>query len=244
MNSSSDRSSRDDSVRHRVVAIDGPAGSGKSTVAKRLANVAGLEYLDTGAMYRAVTFAVILRNVDPEDSVAVTQVAEDCTIVQHEDGTVTVDGVDATVEIRGSLVSSVVSLVSSHEGVRRELVSRQRQWVRTRGGGVLDGRDIATAVFPDALLKVYLTASPEIRATRRTSQGSSEAQTGNSDTNDDYDRVLLDIQRRDKLDSEREHDPLRQDADAYLVDTSDMTIDEVVAHLSNLFDEALRSISD
>ncbi len=237
MDLSTDSGSDGDADGIKVVAIDGPAGSGKSTIAKRVAAMVGLEYLDTGAMYRAVTFAVILRNVDPDNVDAVTRVARECTIVQHGNGTVIVDGVDATVEIRGQMVSSVVSLVASHEGVRQELLSRQREWVRNRGGGVLDGRDIATAVFPDAFLKIYLTASAEVRASRRTNQEAAAVGStlGNST---EYERVLLDIQRRDKADSEREHDPLRKDADAHIVDTSTMSIDEVVEHVHALFDAA------
>ncbi len=204
-----------------VVAIDGPAGSGKSTVARRLADKLGLEYLDTGAMYRSVTFAVLAHGVDPEDHDKVASLAREVSIDLQADGTVVVDGVDATTQIRGPEVSRSVSVVSANQEVRTELVSRQREWTRRRGGGVLEGRDIGTVVFPDADLKVYLTADPEVRAARRAREV----------TDLDYDSVAADLARRDSYDSSREHDPLRQAADATTLDTTGMTIDEVVADL-------------
>jgi len=150
----------------RVIAIDGPAGSGKSTVARELARQLGLAYLDTGAMYRAVAFAVLRRGIDPESRDETTAVAQQLAI-EVSDSVVLVDGVDASIEIRGQAVSQAVSAVAANPGVRSELVSRQREWTRERGGGVLEGRDIGTVVFPDAELKVYLTADPVERARRR-----------------------------------------------------------------------------
>lgn len=207
-----------------VVAIDGPAGSGKSTVARRLADSLGIGYLDTGAMYRAVTFAVLARGVEPEAVDAVAEVAEEVKIELGDDGTVLVDGLDATTQIRGPQVSQCVSEIANNQRVRRELVSRQREWARTRGGGVLEGRDIGSVVFPDADLKVYLTARPEVRARRRAGEtaGSDEA------------AVAKELARRDAFDSQRQNDPLRRTDDAVVVDTSDMTIDEVVATLVGL----------
>ncbi|MGB0995056.1 MAG: (d)CMP kinase, partial [Acidimicrobiales bacterium] len=144
----------------RVIAIDGPAGSGKSTVARALAKHLGLKYLDTGAMYRAVAFAVLRAGGDPDDAESTTATAR---LVDLDIGLdrVMVDGVDATVEIRGPEVSRAVSAVAANPEVRKELVSRQREWAVRQGGGVLEGRDIGTVVFPDAELKVYLTADPE-----------------------------------------------------------------------------------
>ncbi|HSL57830.1 MAG TPA: (d)CMP kinase, partial [Acidimicrobiales bacterium] len=133
----------------RVIAIDGPAGSGKSTVARRLAERLGLEYLDTGAMYRAVTFAALRRGVDPADVEPVARIAQEVRLRVDADG-VRVDDVDATIEIRGPEVTRAVSIVAANPDVRRELVSRQREWVRARDGGVLEGRDIGSVVFPDA----------------------------------------------------------------------------------------------
>ncbi len=201
-----------------VVAIDGPAGSGKSTVARRLAEALGLDYLDTGAMYRSVAFAAIASGVDPEDDDKVARVAREVQIDIKADGSVTVDGVDATTQIRGPEVSRSVSVVAANQAVRSELVSRQREWARRRGGGVLEGRDIGTVVFPSARLKVYLTADPSVRAARRAQEV----------TDLDYDSVAADLARRDQFDSTRQHDPLRQADDAITVDTSALSIDEVV----------------
>ncbi len=207
-----------------VVAIDGPAGSGKSTVARRLADALGLQYLDTGAMYRAVTFAVLARGVEPDAEEAVAELAEALKIELGADGAVLVDGVDATTEIRSPEVSRCVSEVANNQRVRRELVSRQREWTRQRGGGVLEGRDIGSVVYPDADLKVYLTASPEVRARRRALETSDVSE----------ESVARDLARRDAYDSQRVNDPLRQADGAVTVDTSDLTIDQVVNRLVEL----------
>ncbi len=150
----------------RVIAIDGPAGSGKSTVSRRLAERLGLAYLDTGAMYRGVAFATLRRNIDPDDIDKVGALARDLTLDVSLDA-VMVDGVDATVEIRGPEVTRAVSIVAANPAVREELRRRQREWAAAHGGGVIEGRDIGTVVFPDAELKVYLTASAAERAQRR-----------------------------------------------------------------------------
>ena len=149
----------------KVVAIDGPAGSGKSTVARELAKRLGLDYLDTGAMYRSVAFAAIRRGVDPEDREPVARLAREMELELGD--TVIVDGADATIEIRGPEVTRAVSVVAANPEVRTELKDRQRAWVRAHQGGVVEGRDIGTVVFPDASLKVYLTASDDERARRR-----------------------------------------------------------------------------
>ena len=130
-----------------VVAIDGPSGSGKSTVAKALASRLGLGYLDTGAMYRAVAFAALQRGLDVQNADEMSKLAQDLELVQ--DGSdITVDGYDASVEIRGPEVTKAVSAVAAHPGVRREMVSRQREWIRVHGGGVVEGRDIGSEVWP------------------------------------------------------------------------------------------------
>lgn len=201
-----------------VVAIDGPAGSGKSTVAKRLADRLAIEYLDTGAMYRSVTFACIASGVDPADTDEVAEVARNMDLTMGGDGTILVNGIDATLQIRGPAVTRAVSTVAANPGVRSELVSRQREWARRRGGGVLEGRDIGTVVFPDATLVVYLTASPEVRAARRAGEV----------TELDYDTVAADIARRDALDQNRSADPLTIADGALEIDTSHLAIDEVV----------------
>jgi cytidylate kinase len=201
----------------RVIAIDGPAGSGKSTVARALAARLGLDYLDTGAMYRAVTFAALRRGVDPAEQDQVGRMVPDLELDVGPDK-VLVDGVDATIEIRGPEVSRAVSIVAANPVVRAEMVRRQREWVAARGGGVLEGRDIGTVVFPDADLKVYLTADPEVRAQRRSKEV----------TDLDYETVAADLARRDALDQGREVSPLVEAADAFVVDTTGLGVDEII----------------
>ena len=201
----------------RVIAIDGPAGSGKSTVARLLAERLGLSYLDTGAMYRAVAFAALRRGIDPDDIEPVGRLAREVDLEVTLDA-VTVDGVDATIEIRGPEVTRAVSAVAANPEVRAELRDRQRDWAREQGGGVIEGRDIGTVVFPDAEAKLYLTARPEVRAARRSKEV----------TDMDYETVAADIARRDALDQGREDSPLTESDDAVTVDTSDHSIEEVV----------------
>jgi cytidylate kinase len=212
----------------RVIAIDGPAGSGKSTVARLLAERLGLEYLDTGAMYRGVAFAALRRGIDPADADLVADMVGTLDLQVTPEGT-RVDGVDATIEIRGPEVTRAVSIVAANPAVRAEMVSRQREWARARGGGVLEGRDIGSVVFPDAELKVYLTASPEVRAERRSREV----------TDLDYHTVAADLARRDALDQGREIDPLQtaEESDAVVVDTTDLTIDEVLELLVGMLDD-------
>ncbi|HEV3225752.1 MAG TPA: (d)CMP kinase [Acidimicrobiales bacterium] len=201
----------------RVIAIDGPAGSGKSTVSRRLAERLGLAYLDTGAMYRAVAFAALRRDIDPEDDEKVAALVRDITIEVTLEA-VTVDGIDATVEIRGPEVTRAVSVVAANPAVREELRRRQREWAVHRGGGVVEGRDIGTVVFPDAELKVYLTAAPEARAQRRADEVREL----------DYETVAAELARRDALDQGRDHSPLTAADDALHVDTTDRTVEQIV----------------
>jgi cytidylate kinase len=208
----------------RVIAIDGPAGSGKSTVAKALAQRLDLEYLDTGAMYRSVAFAAIRRAIDPEDVEPIGRVARDLDLRMDADGTITVDGADATIEIRGPEVTRAVSIVAANPLVRDEMRRRQREWAAKRGGGVMEGRDIGTVVFPEAELKVYLDASPEVRASRRSKEVAELA----------YETVAADLARRDALDQGRADSPLREASDAVLIDTSDLTVDEIIAAVLGL----------
>jgi CMP/dCMP kinase len=210
----------------KVIAIDGPAGSGKSTVARRLAERLGLEYLDTGAMYRGVTFAALRRGIDPADTEPVANLARSVELEVTVDH-VRVDDVDATIEIRGPEVSRAVSLVAANQGVRTELVRRQREWAVARGGGVLEGRDIGSVVFPDAVLKVYLNARPEVRAERRAAEV----------VELDYETVAADMARRDALDQGRDTSPLTLASGAFELDTSDMTVDEIVDELARRIDD-------
>ena len=206
-----------------MVAIDGPAGAGKSTIAKELARVLLLPYLDTGAMYRGITCAALRRGIDPGDEAAVAQLAV-TTVLDISDEGLLVDGVDATIDIRGASVTRAVSSVAANSDVRRELRERQRIWVAERGGGVVEGRDIATVVFPDARLKVYLTASPLVRAQRRVAQ-----------IGGDVEQIARDIAERDYKDSTRVDSPLRESENAIVVDTSDRTIGDVVSQIVGIF---------
>lgn len=203
-----------------VIAIDGPAGSGKSTISRMVAERVGLPMLDTGAMYRAVTCAVLRSGGDVSDPDVAAAAAEGAVIVV--DDVVTIDGADVTTEIRGPEVSANVSIVAAHPGVRTHLRAMQRDWMARHGGGVLEGRDIGTVVLPDAPLKIYLTASPEVRAKRRA-----------GDVQGDFDlaAAAANIAERDRIDSTREDSPLRPADDAVIVDTSDLTIDEVVERI-------------
>lgn len=211
-----------------IVAIDGPAGAGKSTVGRALAARLGLHYLDTGAMYRAVTFAALRRGLDPHDDEAVAEVAETIEMAVGDAG-VHVDGVDATSEIRGREVTAAVSAVAANSRVRAELVRRQRSWVADQGGGVVEGRDIGTVVFPHATLKLYVTASPRIRAARRVAQ-----------IGGDVDDVEASIIERDRKDSTRVDSPLTESSDAVVVDTSAMSVDEVVDHIMEILDARMQ----
>ena len=206
-----------------VIAIDGPAGSGKTTVARSLADRLGLEYLDTGAMYRAVAFAVLRRGVNPDEFEQVARVAASMELTL-DGGYCLVDGVDATVDIRGSEVTRVVSIVSAIPGVRTEMVYRQRAWVAARGGGVIEGRDIGSVVFPDADAKVYLTASADVRARRRSDQ----------DDAGDVEAVAADIRRRDEADSDRRASPLVRADGAVEIDTTTLGVDETVDRILGL----------
>lgn len=202
----------------RVVAIDGPSGSGKSTVARHLAERLGLAYLDTGAMYRCVAFACLRRNIDPDDVEPVGRLAEQVEL-SVVDGVATVDGVDASIEIRGPEVTRAVSAVAANPAVRKEMVRRQREWIERNGGGVVEGRDIGAVVWPDANPKVYLTARLAVRADRRHKEVEELA----------YESVAADMAARDTVDSTREASPLQLAEGAIVIDTTDHSIDEVVA---------------
>ena len=211
-----------------VVAIDGPAGAGKSTIAKALAARLGVRYLDTGAMYRAVTFAAMSSGIELNDQNLVADLTRKSKMLLTDESVV-INGLDATVAIRNSEVTAAVSTVAANSLVLTELRERQRQWITDHNGGVVEGRDIGSVVFPDATLKVYLTASPIVRARRRVAQSG-----GN------VDEIAASIASRDLQDSSRSDSPLTQTDDAVIIDTSYRSIDEVVAHLVELTNKTSR----
>jgi len=206
-----------------VVAVDGPGGSGKSTVSRRLAARLGARYLDTGAMYRAVTWAVLQAGVDPHDADAVGKVAREaelCITTEPVPATVVINGVDVTGDIRGPEVTGEVSAVSAVPEVRRILVARQKEIIAAAQRIVVEGRDIAAVVAPDADLKVFLTASAAERARRRSREHGADPAA-----------VAAALDRRDLLDSTRRVDPLQPAPDAVVLDTTDLGIEEVVERL-------------
>src|SRR5262245_42044625 len=207
----------------RVIAIDGPAGAGKSTVARALATRLGLDYLDTGAMYRGVTFAALRRGIDPDDVERVARLALDVEL-DVVDTRTTVDGVDASLEIRGPEVTRAVSIVAANPKVRAELRRRQIEWAKVHGGGVIEGRDIGSVVFPDADLKLFLTASPEVRAGRRHKEV----------TDLKYEEVAAAIAERDARDQGRDTNPLVEAPDAVVIDTTDRPVEDIVDEIVGL----------
>ncbi len=221
-----------------IVAIDGPSGTGKSTVSRRLAQIADAKYLDTGAMYRVATLHVLRNGIDPESedfADAVIAATADLPLVVNEDPTSTevlLDGEDVSGEIRGADVTQHVSAVSAIPEVRENLVALQRSLALDAGRCVVEGRDIGTAVFPEAACKIYMTASAEIRARRRYDQDVSAGREV------DFDAVLADVERRDAADSSRTVSPLRPANDANLIDTGDMDVDQVLDTIVGLVVES------
>jgi CMP/dCMP kinase len=202
----------------QIIAIDGPAGSGKSTVARALSDALGLATLDTGACYRAVTLACLEAGIDLHDAEAVTSVAESAQL--SIDASVVIDGRDVTGELRSEAVNHGVSLVAANPGVRSAMVAWQRRWAEEHGGGVIEGRDIGSVVFPHATVKLFLTASPEERARRRTEESSAS------------------VERRDRLDSTRAHSPLAPAPGSVEIDTTTRSVDEVVTTVLGILEGA------
>lgn len=213
-----------------VVAIDGPSGVGKTTVTRRVAESLGVEFLDTGATYRAAAVAALEAGADlgNEEAVLAAVVGREIT---YEDGVIMLDGVSVAEEVRSEAATKAVTPVSAMPTVREHVVQIQRDWVADRGGyAVVEGRDIGTVVFPDAPVKVFLTADAHIRAARRA--GDAEA------ANMKVSEIAADLHRRDKADSTRKASPLRRADDAVEIDTTDMAIDEVVAAVLDLVSES------
>lgn len=209
----------------QVIAIDGPGGSGKTSVSRAVAQRLELPHLDTGAYYRAATLHVLRQGIDPGDARGVAACMESVEM-DYVSGRMRLGGGDVSEEIRSDAVTAAVSAVSAVPEVRARLVDLQRAWVDAQGGrAVVEGRDIGTAVFPGAALKIYLTARPEVRARRRAAELPRQA---------DVSSVEQDLERRDRFDSGRTTSPLHQAEDAVAVDTSDMSIDEVIARISAL----------
>lgn len=214
-----------------TIALDGPAGTGKSSVSRGLARTLGLRYLNTGAMYRIVTLAVLRAGVDTTDAQRVADIAGRVDLAvgyDPDEDRAFLAGEDVSAEIRGDAVTGAVSAVSAVPAVRTRLVQLQRELAAGDGGVVVEGRDIGTVVLPDADVKIYLTASAEVRAQRR------HAQNIAGGIEDSYEAVLADVKRRDHLDSTRAVSPLRAADDAVIVDTSDMDEAQVIAHLQEL----------
>jgi CMP/dCMP kinase len=222
-----------------VVAIDGPSGTGKSSVSRGLARALGARYLDTGAMYRIVTLALLRAGVDLSDADAIAAASADIPLAvgtDPEQDRSYLAGEDVSTEIRGDEVTRTVSAVSAVPAVRRRLVALQRELASGEGSVVVEGRDIGTVVLPDADVKFFLTASAQERARRRNDQNVA------SGLGDDYPGVLADVRRRDHLDSTRAVSPLRPADDAVVVDTSDMTEPEVIAHLLNVVEQGTQAV--
>ncbi len=213
------------------IAIDGPAGAGKSTVAQRVAKRLSIPYIDTGAMYRCVTWSALVKNISLQDEYLLAELAQSLSIkfVPNDQGQlIYLDGQNVTSAIRTSEIGALVSTIAAYPLVRKTLVVRQRKMVDESSGVVMDGRDIGTYVLPFAEVKVYLTASLETRARRRYEELILKGYTGT------YEDVLHVIEQRDESDERRTASPLRKASDALLLDTTTLTIDEVVAIISSL----------
>ena len=220
-----------------IVAVDGPSGTGKSTMCRALAKRMGAKYVDTGAMYRVATLAVLRAGVDPADTARVIEATADLPLAVSDDPDSTqvlLGGEDVKDEIRGREVTRHVSAVSAIPEVRVNLVELQRKLAREAGRAIVEGRDIGTVVLPDAPAKIFMTASAEVRAQRRYNQDIAAGREA------DFDAVLADVQRRDDADSSRAASPLRPAEDAVLVDTSELTPDEVLQALTEVVERSAR----
>ncbi len=219
-----------------TIAIDGPAGAGKSTIARALAKELGYYYVDTGAIYRTVAYFLDLLGISPKDADGVQRYLDELTVdIEYDEAGVQhmlMNGMDVTDEIRTQDISQKASLVSAHAIVRDMLLDMQRD-VAKKHNVVMDGRDIGTVVLPKATVKIFLTASAEVRAQRRLDEMTAKGQTGN------FQQVLKNIQQRDYQDSHRAIAPLKQAKDAVLLDTSELDIQGVLAAMKRIIGEKI-----
>ena len=218
------------------IAIDGPAGAGKSTIAKRLAAELGYRYVDTGAIYRTVAYFFDLWGVSPKDIDGIRRYIDELnvSIEYDEDGLqhMIMNGIDVTADIRSPEISQKASLISAHAIVRDMLLDMQRD-VAKKYNVIMDGRDIGSVVLPKATVKIFLTASPEVRAQRRTKEYLDKGQKAN------FDQILKDIKQRDFQDTHREVAPLKMCRDSIKVDTSEMNLEQVIAHIKAIVTEKI-----
>lgn len=215
------------------VAIDGPAGAGKSTIAKAIAKKCGFIYVDTGAMYRAMALFMLRENVNPQDAEAISNKCQEADItIAYENGeqVVYLNGENVNAYLRTEEVGNMASTTSVQPAVRKKLVELQ-QALAAKSDCIMDGRDIGTCVLPNAQVKIYLTASSAVRAKRRFDELTAKGEAC------DLAKIQADIEERDYRDMHREHSPLKQAEDAVLVDSSEMTIDEVIAHIIQICEE-------
>lgn len=221
-------------AKHISIAIDGPAGAGKSTIARRLAKELGYYYVDTGAIYRTVAYFFDLWGISPKDADGISRYIDELTVgIEYDDDGVQhmiMNGMDVTADIRTQEISQKASLVSAQPIVRELLLDMQRQ-VALEHNVIMDGRDIGTVVLPKATVKIFLTASAEVRANRRTKELLERGQKA------DYNRILQEIQQRDYQDTHREIAPLKPARDSVKLDTSDMDIDSVIAAIKEIVEK-------
>ena len=213
-----------------IIAIDGPAGSGKSTIAKLLAKELGFTYIDTGAMYRAVALKIKRLGIDPDNKEAVINVLKetDIRLKTNEEIKVFLDGEDVSSEIRTEEIGKIASKIARYPEVRKILVEMQRKIGEEAKNAVIEGRDTGTVIFPDADIKIFMTAKPEVRAERRFKELKEKG------LNVSYEEILKEIVERDKLDTTREDSPLKPAKDAIIIDTSDKTLKDVFKEILSI----------
>ncbi|CCQ92676.1 Cytidylate kinase [[Clostridium] ultunense Esp] len=215
--------------RRLIIAVDGPAGAGKSTIAKRIAEILELEYIDTGAMYRALTLKVIRAGIDPEDTENILKLME-TTSIYFKDNHIYLDGTTVDNEIRKKIVNNNVSVISKIKEVRENMVHLQRSLAES-SNLIMDGRDIGTVVLPNANYKFFITASIEERGRRRYKELLEK-----EEKNISYEQILTEIKNRDRIDSTRKIAPLKKSLDAYEIDTTEKTVEECVEEILRIIE--------